>query len=62
MAIIIGVAMPNLARASAIGGISSNASFMKMNEPAQMQTIVPAMATGTMFLLEVVVLPVPKSS
>ena len=54
--------MPNLARASAIGGISSNASFMKMNEPAQMQTIVPAMATGTMFLLEVVVLPGPKSS
>jgi hypothetical protein len=44
IAISIGVAMANLAKASVIGGISANASLMKMNEAAQMQTIVPANA------------------
>jgi hypothetical protein len=32
---------------------------MKMNDAAQMQTIVPAMDEGRMFLLEVVSITVP---
>jgi hypothetical protein len=43
-AIITGVAMANLAKASVMGGISARASLMKMNEAAQMQTIVVANA------------------
>jgi len=58
IAISIGVAMANLVKASVIGGISCNASFMKMNEAAQMQTIVLAMAKATMALFVVVCLPV----
>ena len=49
--------MANLVKASVIGGICCNASFMKTNEPAQMQTIVLAMTNGTMVLLVVVCLP-----
>jgi len=38
----IGVAIANLANANVIGGISANASLMKMKLAAQMQIIVPA--------------------
>ena len=58
IAISIGVAIANLVKASVIGGISCNASFMKMNEAAQMQTIVLAITKVTMVLFVVVGLPV----
>ena len=58
IAISIGVAMANLAKASVIGGISVNASLMKMNEAAQMQTIVSAKVKEMRVLFVVVYLPV----
>ena len=57
IAIIIGVAIANLVKASVIGGISCNASFMKTKDAAQMQTTVPAIAEAIMALFVVVCLP-----
>jgi len=56
-AISIGAAMANLASASVTGGISSSASLMKMNEAAQMQTIVVTNTNETRLLLVDVFLP-----
>lgn len=58
IAISIGVAIANLAKASVIGGISASASLMNMNEAAQMQTIVPANVKETRVLCVAVYLPV----
>jgi hypothetical protein len=54
----IGVAIANLTNASVIGGISASASFMKMNEAAQMQTIVPAKVKEIRVLFVAAYLPV----
>lgn len=58
IAISIGVAIANLAKASVIGGISVSASLMKMNEAAQIQTTVPANVNEMRVLFVTVYLPV----
>lgn len=54
IAISTGAATANLANASVIGGICSSVSLMKMNDAAQIKTIVLAVAKGTMALFVVV--------
>jgi hypothetical protein len=58
IAISIGVAIANLARASVIGGISVSASLMKMNEAAQVQTMMPANVKEVRVLFVALCLPI----
>ena len=58
IAISTGVAIANLAKANVIGGISVNASLMKMKDAAQRRTTVPANVKEMKVLFVVAYLPV----
>ena len=57
IAISTGVARANLAKANVMGGISTRANLMKMNEAAQVRTTTLANASEMRVLLAVVCLP-----
>jgi hypothetical protein len=57
IAISTGVAIANLAKANVIGGISTRANLMKMNEAAQVKTTTLANASEMSVLFAVVCLP-----
>jgi len=58
IAISIGVAIANLAKASVIGGISASANLMKMKDAAQIQMTVPANVREIRVLFVAVRLPI----